>query len=241
MLKKRNALFLLCIFAFISWGIWLLEVNPFLTNTWDWIRFKKITFILTPLLFIVWGYMSQVITKIFSMIFNLLIFFIFFLIILFLIMAAHIAGPAGIVFLISPFYFLLYKPIVLILISFFTFVFNLIITELNHLKIIKKEFLIIIYTSFFIIPIVMFFISCLFKIFNANEYITGFFGYNNMDTILWFKTGIVIPLSFIYEGYLLLFLRNENTIINIPKLVDKKEVAKSKFEECVFADEFPMH
>lgn len=185
----------------------MLEVNPFLTNTWDWIRFKKITFILTPLLFIVWGYMSQVITKIFSMIFNLLIFFIFFLIILFLIMAAHIAGPAGIVFLISPFYFLLYKPIVLILISFFAFVFNLIIIELNHLKVKKKEFLIIIYTSFFIIPIVMFFISYLFKIFNANEYITGFFGYNNMDTILWFKTGIVIPLSFIYEGCLLLVFK----------------------------------
>lgn len=37
------------------------------------------------------------------------------------------------------------------------------------------------------------------------------------------------------------FLRNENTIINIPKLVDKKEVVKSKFEECAFADEFFMH
>ena len=153
-MKKSISVLLLFIFSIISWIIWIIEVNPFITNTWDWIDEKKITFVVTPILFLLWAYFSRLITRIPRFIINLIIFYIFFGVILCLILIAHIAGPSALLIIFSPFKFLLYKPISLILISLFTF------------------------------------------------------GFNNMDSILWFKSGIIIPISFIYEGIILLGKRN---------------------------------
>ena len=123
-MKKSISVLLLSIFSIISWIIWIIEVNPFSTNTWDWIDEKRITFVVTPILFLLWAYLSRLITKIPKIIVNLIIFYIFFVVILCLIMIAHIAGPSGALILFSPFRFLLYKPISLILISLLTFGFN---------------------------------------------------------------------------------------------------------------------
>ena len=54
----------------------------------------------------------------------------------------------------------------------------------------------------------MFLISCMFNLIKASDWIIGFFGFNNMDSILWFKSGIIIPISFIYEGIILLGKKN---------------------------------
>lgn len=207
MLKKRMSIILLVIFSLISWGIWIIEVNPFFTNTWDWTNEMKITFILVPLLFILWGYISNLIKKISFVFLDLLIFVIFFSVILSLIIIVHVKGFTGLVILCSPFFFLLYKPVSLIFISLLTFGFNFLIMKVNKVEITKRD-LCIIYFTFYIIPIVMFFISFLFKLFNANEYIIGFSGFNNMDSMLWFKSGIIIPIVFIYEGLLVMIKTN---------------------------------
>lgn len=207
MLKKRMSIILLVIFSLISWGIWIIEVNPFFTNTWDWTNEMKITFILVPLMFILWGYISNLIKKISFVFLDLLIFVIFFSVILSLIIIVHVKGFAGLVILCSPFFFLLYKPVSLIFISLLTFGFNFLIMKVNKVEITKRD-LCIIYFTFYIIPIIMFFISFLFKLFNANEYIIGFSGFNNIDSMLWFKSGIIIPIVFIYEGLLVMIKTN---------------------------------
>ena len=74
--KKSISVLLLSIFSVISWIIWIIEVNPFSTNTWDWIDEKRITFVVTPILFLLWAYLSRLITKIPKIIFNLIIFFV---------------------------------------------------------------------------------------------------------------------------------------------------------------------
>ena len=201
--KKNISVLLLSIFSIISWIIWIIEVNPFSTNTWDWIDEKRITFVVTPILFLLWAYLSRLITKISKIIVNLIIFYIFFVVILCLIMIAHIAGPSGALILFSPFRFLLYKPISLILISLLTFGFNSFSFKINKIQIARNE-LLILYFSFFSVPLLMFLISCIFNLMRANDWIIGFFGFNNMDSILWFKSGIIIPISFIYEGIILL-------------------------------------
>lgn len=206
-MKKSISVLLLSIFSIISWIIWIIEVNPFITNTWDWTDEKKITFVFTPVLFLLWAYLSRLITKIPKIIVNLIIFYIFFVVILCLIMIAHIAGPSGALILFSPFRFLLYKPISLILISLLTFGFNFFSFKLNKIQITRKK-LLILYFSFFSVPLLMFLISCIFYLIKANEWVIGFFGFNNLDSILWFKSGIIIPISFIYEGIILLGLRN---------------------------------
>ena len=206
-MKKSISVLLLFIFSIISWIIWIIEVNPFITNTWDWIDEKKITFVVTPILFLLWAYFSRLITRIPRFIINLIIFYIFFGVILCLILIAHIAGPSALLIIFSPFKFLLYKPISLILISLFTFGFNFCLFKLNKIQLARKE-LVILYFSFFSVPILMFLISCIFNLIKANDWIIGFFGFNNMDSILWFKSGIIIPISFIYEGIILLGKRN---------------------------------
>lgn len=123
-MKKSISVLLLSIFSIISWIIWIIEVKPFSTNTWDWIDEKRITFVVTPILFLLWAYLSRLITKIPKIIINLIIFYIFFGVILYLIMIAHIAGPSGVLIFFSSFRFLIYKPISLILISLLTFGFN---------------------------------------------------------------------------------------------------------------------
>ena len=206
-MKKSISVLLLFIFSIISWIIWIIEVNPFITNTWDWIDEKRITFVITPILFLLWAYFSRLITRIPRIIINLIIFYIFFGILLCLIMIAHIMGPSGLLIIFSPFRFLLYKPISLILISLLTFAFNCCSFKLNKMQLTRKE-LVILYFSFFSVPLFMFLISCIFNLIKANDWIIGFFGFNNMDSILWFKSGIIIPISFIYEGIILLGKKN---------------------------------
>lgn len=206
-MKKSISVLLLSIFSIISWIIWIIEVNPFITNTWDWTDEKKITFVFTPVLFLLWTYFSRLITKIPKIIINLIMFYIFFGVILCLIMIAHISGPSGTLILFSSFRFLLYKPISLILISLLTFGFNFFSFKLNKIQITRKK-LLILYFSFFSVPLLMFLVSCIFNLIKANDWIIGFFGFNNLDSILWFKSGIIIPISFIYEGIILLGLSN---------------------------------
>lgn len=201
MLKKRLPIILLVIFSLVSWGIWIIETNPFFTNTWEWTRELKITFILVPLLFMAWGFMSEIISKKYIALVDLFIFAIFFSVILLLIIISHAEGPAALIFL--PFVFLLYKPVSLILISFLTLGFNLLVMKASKFEINRRDFFTT-YISFYSVPVVMFLVSLLFKLFNANEHIIGFYGFNNMDSILWFKSGIIIPITFIYEGLLLL-------------------------------------
>ena len=212
-MKKRISVLLLFAFSIISWIIWIIETNPFLTNTWDWINELKITFVIAPLLFLLWAFLSRLILKIPKLIINLILFYVFFGIILLLITIAHTAGPSGVIILVSPFRFLLYKPISLIIISVLVFGFNYCSFRLNKMKLSKKE-LLILYLSFYSVPLVMFLISCVFALIKANDWITGFFGFNNMDSILWFKSGIIIPVSFIYEGMILF---GKNNIISPDK------------------------
>lgn len=146
-------------------------------------RWKKITFVVTPILFLLWAYFSRLITRIPRFIINLIIFYIFFGVILCLILIAHIAGPSALLIIFSPFKFLLYKPISLILISLFTFGFNFCSFKLNKIQLARKE-LVILYFSFFSVPILMFLISCIFNLIKANHWIIGFLGFNNMDSIL---------------------------------------------------------
>ena len=120
-----------------------------------------------------------------------------------LIMIAHIMGPSGALIFFSPFRFLIYKPISLILISLLTFGFNFFSFKINKIQIARNE-LLILYFSFFSVPLLMFLINCIFNLIRANDWIIGFFCFNNMDSILWFKSGIIIPISFIYEGIILL-------------------------------------
>ncbi|MBQ2553357.1 MAG: hypothetical protein II563_11010, partial [Treponema sp.] len=93
-MKKRISVLLLFAFSIISWIIWIIETNPFLTNTWDWINELKITFVIAPLLFLLWAFLSRLILKISKLIINLILFYVFFGIILLLITIAHAAGPS---------------------------------------------------------------------------------------------------------------------------------------------------
>lgn len=202
-MKKGISVLFLFIFSIISWMIWIIEVNPFVINNWDWIDGRKITFAVVPILFFLWAFFSRLITKIPRIIINLILFYIFFGIILCLVVIAHIEGPSGALILCSPFGFLLYKPISLMLISLLTFCFNSCSFKLNKIRLARKE-LIIVYFSFFSVPLLMFLVSCIFYLIKANDWIVGFFGFNNWDSMLWFKSGIIIPISFLYEGIIVL-------------------------------------
>ncbi|MCR5318999.1 MAG: hypothetical protein K6E22_12300 [Treponema sp.] len=205
--KVGVSLILLITFSIISWIVWIIETNPFFNSTWNWVGGKKVTFIVAPLLFFSWAYICRLLKKLIPSIINLCIFYVFFCIITFLVMAAHVAGPRAMMFVFSPLRILLFKPVSLIFISLVTFVFNLISLKVHEIKL-KKQELFILYFSFFCIPIFIFCITCFFSLINANDWISGFSGFNNMDSILWFKSGIIIPVSFIYEGIVLLWKRN---------------------------------
>ena len=73
-MKKSISVLLLFIFSIISWIIWIIEVNPFITNTWDWIDEKKITFVVTPILFLLWAYFSRLITRVPRFIINYILY-----------------------------------------------------------------------------------------------------------------------------------------------------------------------
>ncbi|MBP5358569.1 MAG: hypothetical protein J6Y69_05215 [Treponema sp.] len=206
-MKVKSSVLLLTLFALCLWLVWIIEVNPFFNNTWEWTSEKRISFILAPILFFAWAYICRLFNKVWPNIITLLIFFVFFYIITFLITVAHSAGPSAVMFLFSPLRFLLYKHVSLLLISILSFGFNFIALKLNDFKFSGKEALIL-YFSFFSVPILMLLTSCIFRLIKANDWITGFFGFNNMDTILWFKSGIIIPVAFIYEGLIVLWKSN---------------------------------
>jgi len=210
-MNKILSIIFLVIVAIFAQLSWIIEFNPYSTNDFNWASFVNFTFFFAPFLFIIWLIVCKyIIFKIKNITIVVIAYYLLFNLTLILIYSSHASGISALI--ISKLVPFSNNGLLIILaLSITSFVFNKIMLYGIGVKIEKISNNIVLYFYFYIILISLIVFSIFLNIINANNTFNGFDGFNNWDTILWFKSGAIIPLTIMFEGILVIKVKNLTT------------------------------